>query len=99
MPKQSKAEMKSEPKKPSPKLETVKKAAGKQDKIEIITKTETKASAAKPVVLKLPRTLKKAARACAKAQGLKLRVWIVELIKIQLSNASATAATKSLQRA
>lgn len=59
--------------------------------------SEIAARPAKPVLIKLPRTLKKAARACAKAQGLKLRVWIVELIKIQLSKESTTVAAKSLQ--
>ena len=60
-------------------------------------KTDAKASRAKPVVLKLPRPLKKAARACAKDQGLKLRAWIVELIQTQLSKAAANPAEKSLQ--
>jgi predicted HicB family RNase H-like nuclease len=35
----------------------------------------------KLIVLKLPRSLKKAARALAKAQDMKLRAWIVELIE------------------
>ena len=103
MPKQKKAEVKTKPKKPSrtlavsKKLDVSKKARAKAA-VDAFPKTEAKASSAKPVVLKLPRTLKKAARACAKAQGLKLRVWIVELIKIQAAKESASS-TKSLQTA
>ena len=68
-----------------------------ETKVEAFAKLNAKASRAKPVVLKLPRPLKKAARACAKDQGLKLRAWIVELIQNQLTQASASAAGKSLQ--
>ena len=68
-----------------------------ETKVEAFAKLNAKASRAKPVVLKLPRPLKKAARACAKDQGLKLRAWIVELIQDQLTQASASAAGKSLQ--
>ena len=91
MPKQKKAEAKSEPKKPSRTLAMGAKTRAKP-KVAEIAQTETEVRTAKPVVLKLPRTLKKAARACAKSQGLKLRSWIVELIKTQVS-----LATKSLQ--
>ena len=66
-------------------------------KVDASAKTDAKASRAKPVVLKLPRPLKKAARACAKDQGLKLRAWIVELIQTQLSKVPASPAEKSLQ--
>ena len=90
MPKQKKTEAKSEPKKPSRTPELGKKTALAKGKFAAITKIEAKASTAKPVLLKLPRTLKKAARACAKAQGLKLRAWIVETIKIRVAD-DATA--------
>ena len=91
MPKQKKAEAKSEPKKPSRTLAMGKKTNLAKTKVVAIDKTETKVRTAKPVVLKLPRTLKKAARACAKDQGFKLRAWIVELIKNQLGKVSASS--------
>ena len=91
MPKQKKVETKSEPKKPSRTLAMGKKSTRAIAKGAAIDKTETKVRTAKPVVLKLPRTLKKAARACAKDQGFKLRAWIVELIKNQLGKESASS--------
>ena len=96
MPKQKKAEAKSVPKKPSRTLAMGAKTRTKA-KVVDIAMIEAKVRNAKPVVLKLPRTLKKAARACAKDQGLKLRAWIVELIKIQVAKESASLAAKSLQ--
>ena len=74
-----------------------KKAAINTGSKSVKAEPEIPARPAKPVLIKLPRTLKKAARACAKAQGVKLRVWIVELIKIQLGKESTKAAAKSLQ--
>lgn len=91
MPKQKKVEAKSEPKKPIRTLAMGKKSTRAKIKVVAIDKTETKVRTAKPVVLKLPRTLKKAARACAKDQGFKLRAWIVELIKNQLGKESASS--------
>lgn len=91
MPKQKKVEAKSEPKKPSRTLAMGKKSNRAKAEVVAIDKTETKVRTAKPVVLKLPRTLKKAARACAKDQGFKLRAWIVELIKNQLGKVSASS--------
>lgn len=115
MPKQKKAaakpelkvkvrpELKAKPKKLDRTLKNGKKtvhAKTKVDvKVDVFAKTDAKASCAKPVVLKLPRPLKKAARACAKAQGLKLRLWIMELIKIQVAKELASAPAKSLQTA
>ena len=96
MPKQKKIEAKSEPKKPSRTLAMGAKTRTKP-KVADIAKTDAKVRTAKPVLLKLPRILKKAARACAKNQGLKLRNWIVELIKIQVAKESASSAAKSLQ--
>ena len=82
-------------------LKNAKKTVHAKAKVDAFAKTDAKtdakASRAKPVILKLPRPLKKAARACAKDQGLKLRAWIVELIQNQLTQASASAAGKSLQ--
>jgi hypothetical protein len=99
VPKQKKLALaKSDPKSPIHALKL-----GKKSVVPSFTKvqadSEVAARPAKPVLLKLPRTVKKAARACAKAQGLKLRVWIVELIKIQLSKESAITPTKSIQTA
>jgi predicted HicB family RNase H-like nuclease len=49
---------------------------------EVKLKAETaKQNKNKLIVLKLPRSLKKAARSLAKAQDMKLRAWIVELIE------------------
>ncbi|GEM_PF-3605923 len=101
MTKKKKADVKAEPKKPSRTLAMGKKPTRVRAKVDTIAKTQakTKAASAKPVVLKLPRTLKKAARACAKDQGLKLRAWIVELIKIQIAKESTSSTTMSLQTA
>ena len=101
MTKQKKFEAKNKLKKPNRTLEMGKKTARTKAAVNKIAKaeTKTKASTAKPVVLKLPRTLKKAARACAKAKGLKLRAWIVESIKIQNAKESTSSATKPLQTA
>lgn len=96
MAKDQKAASKSESKKPSRTLAMGAKTRGKAKPADI-AKTEADIGRAKPVVLKLPRTLKKAARACAKNQGLKLRAWIVDLIKIQLGKQFASSAAKSLQ--
>jgi hypothetical protein len=51
-----------------------------------VTEVKLKAVTAKQnknklIVLKLPRSLKKAARSLVKAQDMKLRAWIVELIE------------------
>ena len=97
MPKQKKTDAKAKPKTPSRTLESGKKARAKAA-VDAFAKTEAKTKL-KPVVLKLPRTLKKAARTCAKAQGLKLRAWIVESIKIQIAKESTSLPTKSLQTA
>ena len=101
MPKQKKAvakpELKVKPKTLNQTLKNGKKTVDTKAKVDVFAKTAAKASRAKPVVLKLPRPLKKAARACAKAQGLKLRAWIVELIQAQLIKESASSAEKSLQ--
>ncbi len=99
MPKQKKVEAKTKSKKPSRTFEFGKKTVRANAAIDAFAKTEAKASTAKPVVLKLPRTLKKAARACAKDQGLKLRAWIVELIKIQIAKESTSSAPMPLQTA
>ena len=97
VPKQKKlAAAKSDPKMPIHALKLGKKSVAPSF-TKVQAESEVTARPAKPVLLKLPRTVKKAARACAKTQGLKLRVWIVELIKIQLSRESTTAPTKSLQ--
>ena len=87
MPKQEKPDAKttSKPKKPVEIIETPKKTARSKDRVDTIEKVEAKATKVKPILLKLPKAMKKAARACAKAQDLKLRAWIVELIKAQLS--------------
>lgn len=109
MPKQKKAAAKPELKiKVKPELKVTpkqldqmskngKKVVQTKTKVDVFAKTAAKASSAKPVQLKLPRPLKKAARACAKDQGLKLRAWIVELIKTQLTQAAASTAENSLQ--
>ena len=90
-------ELKLNPKKLDRTLKDGKKTVHAKAKVDAFAKTDAKASRAKPVVLKLPRPLKKAARACAKDQGLKLRAWIVELIQTQLSKVPASPAEKSLQ--
>jgi predicted HicB family RNase H-like nuclease len=66
---------------PAKKIKTVAVEAAKK-----VSEVKAKAVTAKPnknklIVLKLPRSLKKAARALAKAQDMKLRAWIVELIE------------------
>lgn len=98
VPKQKLAVAKSDPKEPIHALKLGKKSAAPSF-IKVQAESEVTARPAKPILLKLPRTVKKAARACAKAQGLKLRVWIVELIKVQLSKESTGVPTKSLQTA
>ena len=85
MPKQENAKTTSKPKKPLEIIETPKRTARSKDRVDTIENVEAKAAKVKPILLKLPKALKKAARACAKAQDLKLRAWIVELIKAQLS--------------
>ncbi len=92
MSKQKRANANAELKIPSQRLEIGNKTSRAK-----ATKTELKSAITKPVLLKLPPSLKKAARACAKDQGLKLRVWIVDLIKIQVSKESASSAPMSLQ--
>ncbi len=99
MPKDKKTEVKAEPKKRSRPLEAGKNDAQVKASLVVVSKAKIETSKSKAVVLKLPSSLRNAARVCAKNQGLKLRTWIVELIKIQVGKESTNSSAKPPQTA
>ena len=100
MPKHKETETTAEPKKKrSPALDVGKNDAHAKVSGAATSKIEKETRKSKAVVLKLPSALKKAARACANDQGLKLRAWIVELIKVQIAKESANPTAKPLKKA